>query len=301
MQYLLILTSIICIILLVIIIFYQKELLHLCRQLDHIDDGSRIELTSNVRSRNFLKLYRRLNKIFRQHHQELQEQLVYKDQLTQSISNIAHDIRTPLTSASGYMQMLSECEEEEKRKRYEGVVLQRLFELKDMLEEMFLYTKLTSRDFHLDCERVAVFPALSSSMVSLYHLFEERNSEPDITFEEEGFHVKANKEALERVFKNLIHNALLHGLGDLKIIQKENSICFINHVKEDAVIDTEKLFERFYKADSTRKKGSSGLGLAIVNELMQRMDGSAEVKLEKNILEVKLNFLSLESNQPYLV
>ena len=290
MQYLLILMVIICIILVILLVSDKKELTHLYQQLEHIEDGSQIELTTKVASKTFIKIYQKLNRMFSHHRQQQQEQLVEQQQLRQAIANIAHDIRTPLTSASGYMQMLSECQEEIKRERYQNIISQRLQELKEMLAELFLYTKLSNPDYTLECVRTAVFPIFSNSLVSLYHLFEEQESQPEIKFADENIYLNVNADGLDRVFRNLIQNALMHGSGLIQIQQQGNMITFQNQVPEGIILDTEKLFERYYKADSTRQKGSSGLGLAIVKELMTRMNGTVGARLDENILSVTLVF-----------
>lgn len=290
MFFLLIIFLIIIILLSIVIFRYRLEQKHLIRQLNCIKDGSCIELTTHIRSKNFILLYQELNTIFSSFQEGEQKYRHSQKQLKQTISNIAHDIRTPLTSAAGYLQMLKECEEKEKCFRYEYIIEKQLEELKNMLEELFLYTKLTSEDFTLECKSTAVFPILSDCMIELYHVFEERNIEPSIHFEDETVHVIASPESLGRIFRNLINNALLHGNGELFITQNGNKMTFSNSVSNE-LIDVSQIFERFYKADKSRRKGSSGLGLAIVKELIQQMDGQIEAHINGNILEISLTFL----------
>ena len=90
--------------------------------------------------------------------------------------------------------------------------------------------------------------------------------------------------------RNLINNALLHGAGGLCVVQKGDRITFSNPVENPSAIDPDQMFERFYKADSSRKKGSSGLGLAIVSELMRRMSGAVKAEIHGNFLEIELMF-----------
>lgn len=280
------------IILAALLILYIREVHHLKDQLDQLETGSQVELTTNTRNRAFVQLYQKLNHIFSESRTRERKYIRAQNQLKQSISDIAHDIRTPLTSASGYLQMLKEDTETEKQLRYETIIEKRIGELKEMLEELFLYTKLTSEEFSLDCKDTAVFPVLSDCMVSMYHVFEEKQIEPKIRFENEAVCVFAAPEVLARIFRNLINNALLHGAGGLRIVQSGTTISFINPVEETASMDVERLFDRFYKADRTRKRGSSGLGLAIVKELCERMGGTAEagLTLEKE-LAVSVTFL----------
>lgn len=293
MLYLMILLTILCLALLISLIALIRDIKYLAKQLEQIEQGSLIELTSLTRSKSILTLYRKLNQILDSFHKREIENLRSQKQLKQTISSIAHDIRTPLTSAAGYLQMLQENTCEEKLKRYEHIIEKRMEELKNMLEELFLYTKLTSPDFTLECHKIAVFPVLSEIMIGMFHLFEEKDCEPTISFQQEDLYVDANAEALGRIFRNLIHNSLLHGNGGLMITQENHTICFSNLIDDqnhDIPIDTSLLFDRFYKADQARRKGSSGLGLAIVKELMERMDGSVSAALDGNMLSIYLNF-----------
>lgn len=270
---------------------FRREMKHLYRQLELIEKGSHIELTAGSGSRDTCQVYRKLNGIFASYQKQEEEYLRAQKLLKQTISNIAHDIRTPLTGAMGYVQMMEEIKEEEKRSRYLGIIGKRLEELKNMLEELFLYTKLTSPEFTLECSSIPVFPALCEAMAGLYHVFAERNLEPEVMFEQEDLRVTANQDAVERVFRNLIQNALLHGTGTIRITQKCRSLFFFNRVSGAETIDTAQLFERFYKAEKSRTKGSSGLGLAIVKELMERMGGSVSVEQKEGGIEIGIHFL----------
>lgn len=283
-----------------LLMIYSREIRHLTRQLEMLEAGSNIELTTKTGSRTFVALYQKLNHIFAIVRSREQKYLRSQKQLKQSVSDLAHDIRTPLTSASGYLQMLQDCTESEKQFRYEHIIEKRIAELKDMLEELFLYTKLTSDDFSPELQSTAVFPILSDCMIGLYHVFEEKQIEPEIVFENEEICVTATPEILGRIFRNLINNALLHGAGGLRVIQEGGSIAFMNPVNNADSIEADRIFERFYKADSTRKKGSSGLGLSIVKELCLRIGGTAEAELaDGNMLKITVS-LPVAKAAPHL-
>ena len=210
--------------------------------------------------------------------------------LKQDITSLAHDIRTPLTGAFGYVQLAQECADTEKRQHYLDAVERRLRELEDMLEELFLYTKVTGEDFRLSPESLQVLPLLGECLLGLYARFQEAGTAPAVSFETEGFRVMADQEALRRVFLNLITNALVHGAGRLSIVQTGNRISFENPVSEESLPNPERLFDRFYKSDPSRRKGSSGLGLFIVRELMRKMGGETGAQLEEGKLRITLYF-----------
>ncbi len=262
------------------------ELRSLNRQLEELERGSHMELGVQSRQRDMLALCRKLNRLQKIHHQEQIQYERAEKQLKQNITGLAHDIRTPLTGAAGYVQLAQECGEPQRQVYYLQVASDRLGELGDMLEELFLYTKLTSDEFVPDMSEVQVLPLLSDCLVGLYHRFEEKGLSPQVDFAREGFRVRADEECLRRIFHNLIQNMLLHGSGGIIIRQEGDGLVFENTVSETSRPDPEHIFDRFYKADSARRKGTSGLGLFIVKELAERMGGSVHALLEGDQLRI---------------
>jgi signal transduction histidine kinase len=114
--------------------------------------------------------------------------------------------------------------------------------------------------------------------------------EPEVDFSDETLCINGNPEGLGRMFRNLIGNAMLHGSGEIRIVQSERSISFMNPLAKGIELDAERLFERFYKGDITRKKGSTGLGLAIVKELAQRMNGEVKAEILDGWLKITIVF-----------
>jgi len=274
-----------------------QDIRSLSGQLEEIGRGSHMELTAGSRRRELLKLCRRLNQVLASRDAQQMQYERAEKQMKQNITSLAHDIRTPLTGASGYVQLAGECTEPDRRAHYLEAAEKRLAQLGDMLEEMFLYTKLISEEFELSVERVQVLPLLGDCLLSLYTRFEERGISPDVAFESEGFWVQADEEALRRVFLNLIQNALLHGAGGLAVRQQGNSLIFENPVPEESIPDPGQIFDRFYKADKSRRKGSSGLGLFIVKELMEKMGGEVSAQMDGRKLRIGLEFLPRQADR----
>ena len=157
-----------------------------------------------------------------------------------------------------------------------------------MLEELFLYTKLTSAGFEFNLSEIQVLPLLGDCLVGFYHEFEKKGIIPEVEFDSEGVKVLADEECLRRIFCNLIQNALQHGEEGLAIRQKGGTLFFENPMSGTSTPDTEQIFEQFYKADSARRKGSSGLGLFIVKELTEKMGGSVRAELAGEKLRIVL-------------
>ncbi len=292
----------------------------LCGQLDEIARGSHLELAVNSRQRVLLVLCQKMNQVLGAKDTSHFRYDKAEKQLKQSITNLAHDIRTPLTGASGYIQLARECQNSDKKDHYLEIASIRLIELEDMLEKLFLYTKLTNEEFVFPEEslkKIQVFPLLESCLLSFYSEFEEKGVSPEVSFSSEAFCILAEEDALKHIFMNLIQNALIHGTGGLTISQREivsyppnsaqyscrNTAChpelssqkvsgiiFENPVQADCTLDPARIFDRFYKADPARGKSSSGLGLFIVQELMKKMGGDVKAEFHDHILRIILLF-----------
>lgn len=263
----------------------------LYRQLAELEEGSHMELWVGSRQRDLVALCRKLNGLRRHYVQDRLQYEKAEKQLKQSITSLAHDIRTPLTGAAGYLQLAREQGEGAKRERYLDIAGERLRELGDMLEQMFLFTKLTSAEFGLSLCRVQVLPLLSDCLVGFYRQFEEKGVSPEVDFQYEGVTVLADEEALQRIFHNLIQNALLHGRGGIRIRQRSATLVFENLLSKTSRPDPEQIFDQFYKADLARRKGSSGLGLFIVKELTERMEGRVRAEVSGESLRIVLDLV----------
>lgn len=277
-----------CILLLMRYIRIIMSIRSLRMQLEELGRGSNMDLGVLSRQKDILALGRQLNDLKRQWFQSRMQYEKAEKNLKQNIVSMAHDIRTPLTGAAGYVQLARECEDPARRERYLQTADDRLKELGDMLEELFLYSKLTSAEFELNLNEIQALPLLSDCLVGFYRQFEEKGFAPKVEFESESLRVLADEECLRRIFHNLIQNALLHGRGGFVIRQKDNRLIFENLVSETSKPDPEQIFDRFYKADSARRKGSSGLGLFIVKELAVKMGGSVKAELEGEKLRIIL-------------
>ena len=158
-----ILLSIACIILAITLAGLCADIRSLCRQLEEIERGSHMELTAGTRQKSLLRLCRSLNRILAAKDRSHIQYERAEKQLKQNITNLAHDIRTPLTGASGYLLLARECDDAGKRDHYLSVAGRRLEELADMLEKLFLYTKLSNENFAFSDEnmkQIQVLPSL---------------------------------------------------------------------------------------------------------------------------------------------
>lgn len=212
----------------------------------------------------------------------------------ETITNISHDIRTPLTSLDGYFQLLQTSQSEEERANYISIIQERIFSLSSMLEELFTYTKLQNPQFELEVEELDFSKCVFDTVFSFYEDFQARNIEPEIDFMEERFLVFGNREAMGRILQNIIKNAMEHGKSHiaLKLFKEHGKVVFecSNDVENVVEIDIKSVFVRFYKADSARTQSSTGLGLSIAKGLVKKMGGNVEASLNGKIFGIKVSF-----------
>lgn len=275
------------------LLLYRRQVRGLAQQLKDLEPGSNQRLTCSVRDRNILSLCRLVNTYIDSQQKLVLQAREAEEELKYTIASVSHDIRTPLTGASGYMQMAEKTEDPDKRKEYCRIVRGRLKDLEQLLDQLFLYTKLTSQEISLQMEPVSLFPLVCEVLTGFYGKFQEQNREPSLDFQEEAIQIQADGSQLKRVLGNLVSNSLSYGLGTLFIVQKGNTLTFSNKVKDPESIDPDQMFARFYRGDPSRNasKGShAGLGLSIARELTQAMGGKIEARLHEDILEIVLTF-----------
>ena len=129
-----------------------------------------------------------------------------------------------------------------------------------------------------------------TALAEFYPQLEAAGIVPDLRFDREDMAAWGNPEALGRVYRNLIANALRHGGGGLTVSGRDGEICFSNELLPGPRPDLEHLFDRFYQSSPARAKGGAGLGLSIVRKLMERMGGQASARITGDTLEIKLSF-----------
>ena len=217
-----------------------------------------------------------------------------EEYLKETITNLSHDIRTPLTSLDGYFQLLAQSDSEEEQRHYIEVIQSRISSLKDILEELFTYTKLQNEQYELKMETVDFGKCVYDTVFSFYDEFQTKGLEPEIDFCEENILIEGNTEAIRRILQNIIKNALVHGSQKIrmKLFSENNDIIFLceNDLENPGDIDIKKIFSKFYKADTARTSNTTGLGLSIAKSLVERMDGTIIAEIENDMFLIRVMF-----------
>lgn len=282
-------------VLIAVLVKIRAQLRDINEQLDFLcEKDTNMLLLTDTNMADIGRLKERINRFLEQWHRQREAAAKKEQMISDTYTNLSHDIRTPLTSLDGYFQLLKDETDKSAQEHYIDIIQERITSLKDMLEELFMFTKLKNDSFKLELSNCCVSRLLKQTVFSYYEEWKKQGIEPSLDICEDTIFITANAQALRRVLQNVIKNALVHGQNSICIQMKQkNKIVHIlvsNDVKNPDDIDVDKVFERFYKADEARSISSSGLGLSIAKELVERMGGSIEARLEGKRFVVEIQF-----------
>ena len=280
----------------IIIWKYQRQVKDICRQLAFLmKHDSNMLIHREFGLGGIGMLSDRLNDLLELRRKEKQYYQEKETLIADTYTNLSHDIRTPLTSLDGYFQLMEACENVEEQRRYLNIIHERIHSLNEMLEELFMFTKLKNESYRLELTSCCINRILKETVFSYYDDWVRREIQPDIQITEEQLYIDGNKQGLSRIIQNVIKNGLDHGKKKIRIVLKREQnqavLRISNQVIASEQIDIEHVFDRFYKADAARSKTSTGLGLSIAREFVRRMNGEIGAKIEENEFIVEMSFL----------
>ena len=210
-------------------------------------------------------------------------------ELKNAITSISHDLRTPLTAISGYLDLLEREETSNEAGRYIGIIANRIEVLKQLANELFKYSVITSPDYNLTMEWVSLNAVLEESVAGYYAALQKKGIVPEISMPPTAVYRTVNRAALSRTFSNLIGNAIKYSNGDLNITLKETGeIVFSNTAPELSEVQVERLFDRFYTVQTAGK--STGLGLSSSRILTEQMNGRITADFHNGKLSISIQF-----------
>lgn len=210
-------------------------------------------------------------------------------EVKEAITNISHDLRTPLTAICGYMDLLSQEELPETSRQYLAIIENRIQTMKDLTEELFRYSMILSSTQYESRENICLNSALEECIAAYYGAFKAAAIEPDICIPDIPVYRKLNAQALSRILSNIISNALKYSDGSFSLrLSEDGSILFQNPAASLDKVQAAHLFDRFYTVDN--RKGATGLGLSIARMLTEDMGGKIEAEYENHVLTILLKF-----------
>ncbi len=254
------------------------------------DTNTLIDISSG--DRDMKRLANELNKQLRLLREERLRYLRGDMELKRSVTNISHDLRTPLTAISGYLDMLENEEKSENAARYLDIVRERAETLKTLSDELFSYSLITAASdsgITPEYETLSLNAAVEDSVLAFYAVLTKRGITPEITLPESKVTRRLDGKLLSRILSNIISNAVKYSDGDLEITLFDNgTIVFRNHAAALDEITVKRLFDRFYTVENA--SGSTGLGLSIAKALTELMDGEINARYADGELYIEVKF-----------
>ncbi|AMN35409.1 sensor histidine kinase [Clostridium perfringens] len=290
----------ILIVLLIIFILKTKEINRLTSELKKLNREGKIEkLRLSLPNKNIENLIVEINTLI---DDKRKMENIYKGkdmELREAIANMSHDLRTPLTSIMGYVYLLNDDKlGKEERKEYLKIIEKRSAVLNDLITNFYGLSRIQADQYEIKFEPVNLEVVLGEIIAAFYETLDYKFGEPEINIEEGLSPVLGDKQALNRIFTNLIENMIKHGEGEVKISLKKKKkyivMEFSNKAEELEPKDVNRIFEKFFTKDRMRTGQNTGLGLAIVKLLVEKQGQKIEAEKVGNRLVINIIW-SLES------
>ena len=216
-------------------------------------------------------------------------------QISQAVTEISHDIRTPLTAINSYLDLMKDETDEELKALYLERIKSRTLSLSDLADELFKYSTSTDQSRYpvqsenRSSEPIDVCRALEECMLSFYAAFTKKGIEPEIELPEEPVFVLCNPKDANRIFENIISNALKYSTGTLTVkLGADGIVSFCNPAPDLTPVSAAKLFDRYFTVNEG--SASTGLGFSIAKELIERNSGTIDADLIDGILSINVHF-----------
>lgn len=286
-----------CAILLIIVLVLAVKMALLHRALDEIcrevemrmstDTNTLISVSSGDKHirRHAAGINTQLRQLRKERHRFQQGNL----ELREAVTNISHDLRTPLTAIYGYLDLLKREENSTEAVRYIGIIENRAETLKQLMEELFRYSVIASTAGDAVYEDVALNDILEESLAAQFVALTEHGIVPEINMPDNKVMRKLDRGALSRIFENIISNAVKYSDGDLSIVLSESGeFVFSNCAKDLTHVTVGRLFDRFFTVETGR--GATGLGLSIAKLLTEQIGGTISAEYLDGRLFITLEF-----------
>ena len=277
-------------------LFHRREVTRLSQKLQTLlHSFTHAELTLDFPSSDITDLVNALNELLRVYHKQVYSLQKKDEAIKETITNLAHDLRTPVTAIQGYTQMLLQSPElSEEDLDAAAVINERLNVLNQLLNQLFEFARIEADEMEFSYTTFDLNAVLRSVAVSFFKSFEERKIIPALSIAEISFPFYGDEKAVTRIFENIISNALSHGKSDYHFSSYDDNenyhFSFQNFTDSINESDIDKIFNRFYTTDLSRSRKTTGLGLTIAKNLTVKMGGSISASLNNNVFEIVVCF-----------
>ena len=286
------LTFIILVLILLFIKLYvlKKAIKEITNSLDNIlsiDTNNIITISSNDKDVKYLTSC--LNKELKKLRKQRIEYETGNQELKNIITNVSHDMRTPLTAIIGYVDLIKDEKEIDIKKDYIKIIERKANELKELTDNLFDFSKAVDIKENMNREKCNLNEILEESLIEFYSIFKSKGIEPKINICKENVYRNVDKILIKRIFENILSNICKYSEGDFKVsLNNDGKIVFTNKASNLDIVSIEKIFDRYYTVENGRK--GTGVGLSIAKELTKLNKGKIFAKYKNNYLSIIVKF-----------
>ena len=277
-------------------LIYQRKLVQkVKKQIDFlIDRDTQTEIMVEKKDGPIMDLAASINHLLKKY-RSMGQEIERSDTLFRdTITSLSHDLRTPLATANGYIQLLQEQDLTGEQKEYATIAGERISAVKLLLDQLFEFARIEADELKLNCRNTDIHSVLLDVVSSYYGDFEQKKCVPYIVIPNPPAIIWGDPDALTRIFSNVVYNALVHGEGNYQItaaIEEAQTVITIKNASSSIQQeDIPHLFDRFYTTDQSRTKKTTGLGLAIAQRLVTRMGGQIVASLQNGLFAIQVVF-----------
>lgn len=278
--------------------YLQIKMIHdLTKQIEdiHTNFGTNELLKTQVQSNSLVAFVSKMNQLLMRFKKEQRYYIKKEQDLRKEITNISHDLRTPLTSIKGFTELLqAESFSPEKEKEYLEIIQKKTSLLTKLTDSFYVISQIESDDYPIQKDSLDLKQLVIELMMDFYPEFE--TSAIEVTIDETELpYASVDLKATTRVLTNLIQNAIRYAKSYFYITFAENEqfvmLTFANDVHEFDETQLDAIFERSFSIDTSRSKGQTGLGLYITKKLIEKQEGKVTAAVANNEFKLSLYFL----------
>lgn len=294
--------SVLWIVLIIYFVGLKLQLRSLRRQLEYrVNAPIKKPLSLEIQDNDLMAMTAAFNQIFRQDEEFRQIQNRNENEYKELITNISHDLRTPLTVLKGYLQLLERCEIDDTGKEYLSVCFRHTDELEQRIRQFFEYSYWTNQEQEPQLKLLNITNLIVDTMTDFIPMFEEKGLTMRLA-QDTVCKGLAEEELLGRVMQNLLKNCLQYSVGEVVVSITQDTdtsaplpyghapksrirVCVQNPIARDSGLDPDRIFQRFY-VERKERNHSTGLGLSIVKLLVEKMHGEVFAIRDENLLRI---------------
>lgn len=267
----------------------KKSASEIAEQLcDIIKTDTNTLITISSRDKHMCRLASELNNELKHLREERRRYRQGDIELKEAVTNISHDLRTPLTAINGCLDLLEREKKSVAAEEYLKRIRSRTKAMTQLTEELFRYS-IVAAEHELKMEKTDIVRILEECLLSFYAAMREKGITPEISLPDKPVYLELDPNAANRIFSNMISNALKYSSGDFSVkMSADGTVIFSNSAPRLDAVSVGRLFDRFYSVEANRH--STGLGLSIAKLLTERMGGKITASYTDGKLIMEIRF-----------